>query len=44
MIRYIRSCFCKHTFERVKQNEYPDRTITTYICKRCGWVRRVTTS
>lgn len=41
MIQWIRRCLCKHEFEEVKQNEYPDKTITSYICKNCGWIRRV---
>lgn len=44
MIRYIRSCFCKHDFELVKNNEYPGGTTTTYLCKKCGWIRRIRTN
>ena len=43
MVRIIRSWFCKHDFIRVKNNEYPTCTVTTYMCKRCGWIRKITT-
>ena len=43
MIQWIRRCFCKHDFMLVKKNEYTDGTTTTYMCKHCGWIRRVRT-
>lgn len=43
MIRWIRSCFCKHEFEFIKQNEDPVYTRTTYMCKKCGWIRKIKT-
>jgi len=43
LINYIRSCFCKHELDLVKRNEYPSGTTTSYMCKRCGWVRHVRT-
>ena len=43
MIRYFRSVFCKHKFIHVKRNEYRDRTIDTYMCEKCGYVRKIKT-
>lgn len=43
MIRYIRSLFCKHDFMLVAHNEYNNGTTTTYMCKHCGWIRKVKT-
>ena len=40
MFNWIRHCLCIHDFEIVKQNEYPDKTVTTYLCKKCGWIRK----
>lgn len=42
-INYIRSCFCRHDFIKVKQNEYTDGTTTTFMCSKCGWIRKVNT-
>ena len=41
MCNWLRKIFCKHDFERVKQNEYPTHTSTTFICKKCGYIRKV---
>ena len=43
MIQWIRRCFCKHDFIKVKENEYTDCTVTSYMCKKCGWIRIVRT-
>lgn len=43
MINWIRRQFCKYELELVKQNEYGSGTTTTYICRKCGYVRRVDT-
>lgn len=43
MINWIRQQFCKHELELVKNNEYKDGTVTTYICKKCGYIRKVKT-
>lgn len=43
MAMIIRRWFCKHDFIKVKNNEYPSRTVTTYLCKKCGWIRKVKT-
>lgn len=43
MINWIRRQFCKHEFELVKQNEYNSQTVTSYFCKKCGYIRNVRT-
>lgn len=43
MFRYIRSIFCNHNFLHVKRNEYPDETVDTFLCRKCGYVRKVKT-
>lgn len=43
MINWIRMQFCNHELTKVKQNEYKFGTITTYICPKCGYVRKVKT-
>jgi hypothetical protein len=43
MISLIRRQFCKHDFMCVKQNEYRDHTVTSYMCKKCGWIRTIRT-
>lgn len=43
MVRIIRSWFCKHDFMHIKTNEFSDRTVTTYMCKNCGWKRKIVT-
>ena len=43
MINLIREQFYKHEFELVKQNEYSFCTVTSYMCKKCGWIRTVKT-
>lgn len=47
IINYIRSCFCKHEWELLKQANvwdscdsyarYPIGTKWVYMCKKCGW-------
>ena len=43
MINWIRQQFCAHEIELVKENAYSFGTMTTYICKKCGYVIRVKT-
>lgn len=43
MIRVVRSWFCKHDFMHIKTNEYREGTVTTYMCKKCGWIRKIKT-
>lgn len=43
MVQIIRRWFCKHDFIHVKTNEYTDGTTTTYMCRHCGWIRKVKT-
>jgi hypothetical protein len=42
-MRYIRSLFCKHDFIHVKRNEYRGETVDTFLCSKCGWIRKVKT-
>ena len=45
MIRYIRSCFCNHDFVKVGTlTSYRYGITTTYLCKKCGWIRKVKTN
>lgn len=47
LINYIRSCFCKHEWELLKEYKvwdgdnpyakYPKGTQWVYRCKKCGW-------
>lgn len=46
LINYIRSSFCQHDFELLKQvnvwdddpmSKYPLGTKWVYRCKKCGW-------
>ena len=49
MINYIRSLFCCHEFELIKNanvyenqwDKYPIYTKRIYMCKKCGHVKRV---
>lgn len=48
LINYIRSLFCKHEFEFLKQvryyedgDELPSRSILLYRCKKCGYVQKI---
>lgn len=43
MFNWVRRQFCKHELEFVAQNNYSFGTMTTYICKKCGYVRKVKT-
>ena len=48
LINYLRSCFCKHDFELIKEvciyeNNRASRPHTirhTYMCKKCSYVRQ----
>ena len=31
------------SIKSIKENEYPNCTITTYMCKHCAWIRKVRT-
>lgn len=43
MINWIKMQFCKHDFIRVQEVEYLDCIVSTYMCKKCGWVRKIRT-
>lgn len=43
MINWIRQQFCKHEFEHVQKVKYLDCVSDTYICKKCGWIIKITT-
>jgi hypothetical protein len=43
MINLIRRCFCKHEFIYVQKVQYKDCIVDTFICKNCGWIRKVET-
>lgn len=51
MIQWFRSWFCKHEFEHVNSTDIAvcgmfntnTHYIDTYICKKCGWIRKVRT-
>lgn len=43
MFNWIRQQFCKHELQIVKSNEYGFGTITTYMCPKCGYIRKVKT-
>lgn len=48
LVNYIRSLFCKHEWELLKQVGYyddgdklPCRSILLYRCKKCGYVQKI---
>ena len=49
LINYLRSCFCKHEFELIKEiSVYEDKHASrpcavrhTYMCKKCGFVKKI---
>lgn len=49
LINYLRSCFCKHDFNLIKEiqgykNEndvLPALYRHTYMCKKCGYVKKI---
>lgn len=49
MVNYIRSLFCCHDFEMIQNvdvykyefSKYPKFTKKIYLCKKCGYVKRV---
>ena len=43
MIQWIRRCFCKHEFESIQRTSYKDCDISAYMCKHCGWIRKIKT-
>lgn len=53
IIDYIRSCFCKHEYDLVEhaviydffdiRKQLPIGERMTYICKKCGRVKKVKT-
>lgn len=43
MIKWIRRCFCKHEFELVQRVTYADCVCASYMCKHCGWIRKIIT-
>lgn len=48
-INYLRNCFCKHEFEKIglvniydgPDSTRPFKTRETYMCKKCGYIKRV---
>lgn len=43
MIQFIRRCFCKHEFELIQKTEHVGYDLSAYMCKHCGWIRRIKT-
>ena len=43
MIQWIRRCFCKHEFELIQRTAYEDCDVSVYMCKHCGWIRKIRT-
>ena len=49
LINYLRSCFCKHKFELLKEiecyynekDEIPAYRRQTYMCFKCGYVKKI---
>lgn len=49
IIEYIRSLFCKHEYELISKSktyendlaQRPHTIISTYMCKKCGYVKKV---
>ena len=49
LINYVRSLFCKHEWEFIKNVEYyenpsdrmPVRHTLIYRCKKCGYARKI---
>lgn len=49
LINYLRSCFCKHEFELIKEvsiyeNKNSSRPCIirhTYMCQKCGYVKQI---
>lgn len=49
LIDYFRTCFCKHDFQLLCQNnvyatefsKMPKYVEYTYMCKKCGYVKKV---
>ena len=48
LINYLRSCFCNHDFKYVdgvsirERHETVPHTIRyTYMCKKCGYVKKI---
>lgn len=50
LINYIRSCFCKHEWEPLKEDlpvyngensNIPIYYLTVYRCKKCGMVQKI---
>lgn len=46
LINYIRSCFCEHDWELLKEanvyddyHAYPIYTKWTHRCKKCGYIK-----
>lgn len=49
LINYLRSCFCKHELELIKEiscfrnetDKMPAYIRRTYFCKKCGYVKQI---
>jgi hypothetical protein len=49
-INYIRTCFCKHDFEKIHEGRMFDKSVSAempigyiyvYRCKKCGHIQKV---
>lgn len=43
MLRYIRSVFCHHEFIKTCEDSYVEGKVVVYMCKHCGWIRKMKT-
>ena len=43
IIRYLRSLFCHHEFIKTTESSFGDEKIVIYMCKHCGWIRKMKT-
>lgn len=43
MIGWIRQQFCNHNFIHVQRVNYMDCIMNTYMCTKCGYIRKVHT-
>jgi len=41
IIRYIRTLFCKHDFEHVRHVAFSTGDVDVFMCKKCGWIRKI---
>lgn len=43
MFNWIRRQRCKHEFIHVEKVKYKDCIVDTFMCKYCGWIRKIET-